>query len=100
LKAKLADEKTSWLARCCIAILNWNEGYSWKFEMYEELGFPPLGSELLDFLKKEDENQKARKKLHATTLQKATTMRRRRSYKPSIRATDKRAAENKEILHM
>jgi hypothetical protein len=68
--------------------------------MYEELGFPPLGSELLDFLKKEDQDQKARKKLRATTLHKAMTMGRRWNYKESIRATDKRAAENKEIMHL
>jgi hypothetical protein len=68
--------------------------------MYEELGFPPLGSELLDFLKNEDEDQKARKKLRATTLHKAMTMRRRRSYKEFIRATDKHDAENKEIKHL
>jgi hypothetical protein len=80
--------------------LNWNEGSSWKLETYEDLGFPLLGSELLDFLKKEDEYQHVRKKLHATTPHKAMTMRRRRSYKESIRATDKRAAENKEIIHL
>jgi hypothetical protein len=104
LKAKLADNnyhwKTSWLAKYCIAILNWNERYSWKFEMYEELGFPPLGSKLLDFVKKEGEDQKARKNLRATTLHKAMTMKRRRNYNQSIRATDKRAAENKEIIHL
>jgi hypothetical protein len=80
LKAKFADKnynwKTSWLARCSIAILNCTERYLWKLEMYEGLGFPPLGSELLDFLKKEEEDQKARKKLRATTLHKAVTMRR------------------------
>jgi hypothetical protein len=80
--------------------VNWNEGYSWKLEMYEELGFPPLGSELLDFLKQEDEDQKARKKLGATALHKPMIMRRRRSYKESIRATDKSDAENKEIIHL
>jgi hypothetical protein len=104
LKVKRADKnhnwKTSWLARYCITILNWNESHSWKLEMREELGFPPLGSELLDFLKKEDEDQKARKKLRATTWHKAMTMRRRLSYKESIRATDKHAAENKEIIHL
>jgi CRISPR/Cas system-associated protein endoribonuclease Cas2 len=68
--------------------------------MYEELRFPSLGSELLDFLKKENEDQKARKKFRATTLHRAMTMRRRRSYQKSIRATDKRAAENKKIIDM
>jgi hypothetical protein len=68
--------------------------------MYEELGFPPLGSELPDFLKKDDEDRRARKKLRAITLHKAMTMRQRRSYKESIRATDKHAAENKEIIHL
>jgi hypothetical protein len=104
LKAKLADNnynwKTSWLASFYIAILSWNEGYSWKLEIYEGLGFPPLGSELLDFLKKEDEDQKARRKLRATTLHNAMTMNRRRSYKESIRATDKCDAENKEIIYL
>jgi hypothetical protein len=103
LKTKLPDQnynwKTSGLARCSIAILNWNEGSSWKLEMYEELGFPPLGSELLGFLKKGYENQKGRRKLRATTLHKAMTMSRRRSCKESIRVTDKGAAENKEIIH-
>jgi hypothetical protein len=104
LKAKLADNnynwKTSWLTRCCIAILSWNERYSWKLKIYEGLGFPPRGSAPLDFLKKEDEGQKARRKLRATTLHKAMTMRRRRSYKESIRATDKFAAENKGTVHL
>jgi hypothetical protein len=68
--------------------------------MYEELGFPPLGLQLLDFLKKKDEDQKTRKKLCPTTLQKAITMKRRRSCKESIRATDKRAAESKELTHL
>jgi hypothetical protein len=68
--------------------------------MEGELGFPPLGSEPLDFLKKENEGQRVRKKLRATTLHKAMTMKRRRSYKESLRATDKRAAEKKEIIHL
>jgi hypothetical protein len=80
--------------------LNWNEGYSWKLEMYEELGFLPLGSALLDFLKKEDEGQKVRKKLRASALHKTMTMKQRRSRKESMRAIDKRAAENKEIIHL
>jgi hypothetical protein len=41
--------------------------------MYEELGFPPRSLELVEFLKEEDEDQKARKKLRATTLHKAMT---------------------------
>jgi hypothetical protein len=104
LKATLADKnynwKALWLSRYCIAILNWNEGYSWKLEMCKEFGFPPLDSELLDLLEKEDEDQKARKKLPIITLYKAMIMGRRQGYKESIRASDKRAAENKEIIHL
>jgi hypothetical protein len=52
-----------------------SRGYYFFATLYEELGFSPLGLELLDFLKKEDEDQEARKKLRATTLHKAMTMR-------------------------
>jgi hypothetical protein len=80
LKAKLADKnynwKASWLARSCVEILNWNKRYSWRFEMYDELGLTPLGSDRLDFLKKEDEDQKTRKKLCVIALHEAMNIRR------------------------
>jgi hypothetical protein len=104
LKAKLAEKNYDWhtssLVKCSIAVLNCNESYSWKLEVCDDLGFPPLSSKLLDFLKKEAEDQKARKKLCATALDKAVTMRRRRIYKESIQASDKRAAKNKGSIHV
>jgi hypothetical protein len=104
LKAKLAEKnynwKISWLARCPIAGLNWNKGHSWKLEMHKDLGVSPLSSRRLYFLKKEAEDQKTRKKHRATALNKAMTLRHRRIYKESIRARDKGAAQNKEIVHV
>jgi hypothetical protein len=66
LKAKTAEKsfnwKTTWKARCCVALLNWNEGDSWKLEMYQALGFPELAPEIIGLLEKEQASKEARAK--------------------------------------
>ena len=46
LKSKFADKDhcwiTSWKARISCAVLQWNEGETWKLRFYESLGLPPL----------------------------------------------------------
>jgi hypothetical protein len=46
LKAKLADNgyayHDSWKARCAVAVLDFNEGYHWRLELYDKLQFPAL----------------------------------------------------------
>jgi hypothetical protein len=46
VKAKVADKNysfnSSFVARCAVTVLKWNEGESWVPELRDELGFEPL----------------------------------------------------------
>jgi hypothetical protein len=57
MKAKLAEKnynwKTTWKARCCIAILDMNEEH-WKLDAYEQEGFERLDYEILDHIEMEE----------------------------------------------
>jgi hypothetical protein len=45
-------------ARCCISVLNWDEGHPWIRRMCEKLRFPVFVRELMTmFEREEEENQ-------------------------------------------
>jgi hypothetical protein len=57
IKAKCAEKgfnwKTTWKARCCVAILDFN-GEGWKLHDYEDNGFEPLDYELWEAIHREE----------------------------------------------
>jgi hypothetical protein len=104
LKGKLAPKnfawQSSWAPRCCVGILDWNEGESWKMEMYHELGFPPLSPDCVLVLENR-EKAKADQRRERATPEYHTSENERRQRGKVAREEEKRVGKlNKEKGHL
>lgn len=95
LKAKYADKNYQWIesweGRVCAAILQFNEPDHWKLELYERLGFPPLGSVSLKRMERIfDEREKQHEQRNVREHQQKEAQRRREKKKEKVTTIDGR----------